>query len=359
MSVPSKFTAAVVPEPGVQHDRSQRSLPPLEPGEVAIKITATAINPVDWKMRDYKIFLKDYPAILGSDAAGEIADFASDVSGFAKGDRVFFQGIIGNYDSSTFQQYCKMPAHLVAKTPKNISDDEAAGILLATMAALTGFYDSTGYGLAPPPWEQGGDKAGAGKAVVVVGGSSSVGQYAIQLARLSGFSKIITNASAQHHERLRSLGATTVLDRTTKSSPEDFAQAIGDTPLAFVFDAISETPTYLTAIGLLRATQKVETALIVSVSPGELEEDVGKAIGEEPKVEIKQILGIGSEPRLRHIAEPAAKFLGGDQGVIARGKFVPNAVTVIPGGLKAVEEALKKNKQGVSGTKVVLRPFDE
>lgn len=60
MGVPDTFKAAVVPEPGAQHVVQDRSLPPLEAGEVAIKVTATAINPVDWKIRDYKVFIKDY-----------------------------------------------------------------------------------------------------------------------------------------------------------------------------------------------------------------------------------------------------------------------------------------------------------
>jgi hypothetical protein len=30
----------------------------LEANQVAIKITATAVNPVDWKIRDYNVFLK-------------------------------------------------------------------------------------------------------------------------------------------------------------------------------------------------------------------------------------------------------------------------------------------------------------
>lgn len=52
MSLPSSFKAAVVPTPGAQHVVQDRSLSPLAEGEVAVKITATAINPVDYKARD-------------------------------------------------------------------------------------------------------------------------------------------------------------------------------------------------------------------------------------------------------------------------------------------------------------------
>ncbi|KAF3001093.1 hypothetical protein E8E14_005285 [Neopestalotiopsis sp. 37M] len=356
MAVPETFKAAVMPEAGALNVVQDRSLAPLEKGEVAIKITATAINPVDWKIRDYKVFLQEFPAVAGSDAAGEIVAVGPEVSGFAEGDRIFFQGIIGRYDSSTFQQYCKMPAALVAKTPKNISDEQAAGISLATVAVLVAFYDkATGHGLTAP-WEQGGSEAGKGKAVVVLGGSSSVGQYAIQMAKLSGFSKVITNSSASHIEHLKGLGADVVLDRSKQSSPEDFAAAVGDLPLAFVFDAISAKDTLLLGVKVVQAT-KTEGTHVFAVQMNA--EDANKQ-GEsaEPKTSVKSVLGMGAKPELQYLSVPLMKSLGGEDGWIAKGQFKPNRPLVVPGGLPALETALKKNKEGVSGEKVVIKPHD-
>lgn len=45
----------------------------------------------------------------------------------------------------------------------------------------------------------------------VYGGSSSVGQYAIQLAKLSGY-KVISTASQRNHELVKSFGADLVFD---------------------------------------------------------------------------------------------------------------------------------------------------
>lgn len=357
MSAPQTFKAAVVPEPGAQHVVSDRELSsPLAAGEVAVKITATAINPVDWKIRDYKVFIKDYPAVLGSDAAGTIAAVGPEVTNWNVGDRVFFQGIIGNYDASTFQQYCKMPAALLGKTPSNISDDEAAGVSLATVAVMTGYYDTTGHGLAAP-WDANGHEAGKGKAIVILGGSSSVGQYAIQLAKISGFERIITNTSAKHIDHLKSLGADIVLDRATHGSAADFQAAVGDAlPLAFVFDAISSKDTQLLGVQILDAT-KTEGSHIVTVQGADAD---AKKLGETQttKAEVKQVLGLGSSPKLRYLTEPLMKNLGGEDGYIAKGRFVPNRPLVVPGGLGGLEDALAKNKKGVSGEKVVIRPFD-
>lgn len=362
MSVPESHKAAVVPEPGAKHRVADRSLPALSSGEVALKITATAINPVDWKIRDYKVFIEKYPAVLGSDAAGTIAAVGPDVSDLSVGDRVFFQGIIGNYDASTFQQYCKMPAALVAKTPNNISDDEAAGIMVASVAVLTAYYDKTGHNL-PPPWDKDGEQAGKGKALAILGGSSSVGQYAIQMAKLSGFDRIVTNSSAKHVEHLKSLGADVVLDRATHNTPEDFKAAVGDgqAPLAFVFDAISAKDTQILGVQILGAinnTQKDSHVITVQGVDAEAKELGEKKLGPDNKVEVKQVLGLGSLPALRYLSEPLARHLGGEDGYIARGRFVPNRPLVVGGGLAGLEDALEKNKKGVSGEKVVIRPFD-
>jgi len=359
MTVPQLFKAAMVHEPGAQNVISDRSLGRLESGEVAINITATAVNPVDWKMRDYNAFISKYPAILGSDAAGVIAAIGPEVPGFAIGDRVFFQGIIGKHDSSTFQKYCKMPAALVSKTPSNISDEQAAGISLATMAVVTAFYDEHGHGLTAP-WEKGGEQAGKGKAVVIIGGASSVGQYAIQLARLSGFEKIVTNASAGNHELLKRLGAHVVLDRA-RSNPEDFKAAISELPLDFVFDAISAKATQVLSVQIIQATKTASSHVVTLhvVHPEVIDPDAA-ALGQsqEPKVDIKQVLGVGSSPALRYLSEPLAKSLGGEDGYISKGLFTPNRPRVVHGGLGAVEAALALNKKGVSGEKVMFHPFD-
>ncbi|KAH0365844.1 hypothetical protein KCU65_g5767, partial [Aureobasidium melanogenum] len=316
MPLPNSFQAAIVPEQGAQHIVETRTLVHLEYGELAIKITATAINPIDWKMRDWHYWLKEYPAVLGSDAAGEVVTVADGVENLKEGDRVFFQGIIANYDSSTFQQFCKMPASLVAKTPSNITDDQAAGISLATVAGLTAFYDQTGLNLRPLPWEQDGDKAGEGKAVV---------NYWRKL-----LSRPIRNPTCsslwllQDHHQL-------------KSKPPQ---------------------THMLALQIVQSATNVDNALVVRVNLEELDREVQQQSKTDRVVDFKPIVGASSFPNLRPLIEAAWEKFGRDDGFIARGLFQPNSVTVIHGGLASVDEALKRNEFGVSGTKVIIRPFE-
>ena len=288
MSVPSKHRATYVHAKGEAPKISDRTLGELKPGEIAIKIVATAINPVDWKIRDYGLFLVpnwQYPAILGSDGSGTVAAVGQNVSDFSIGDRVFFQSGYGDDDVSTFQEYIQLPAEVVAKTPKNISDEEASGIVLATMAAATAFYDKTGQGLKAP-WDEGGSEAGKGKAIAILGGSSSVGQYAIQLARLSGFDRIITNASAAHHDYLKDLGAHVVLDRNA-SGPQDYQNALDKLPLDFVFDTIAVKETQVLGVQILQTVDTQDSRVVIVGMVNEEAKKLGES--KEPNVAVSRL----------------------------------------------------------------------
>lgn len=351
MSFPTSHNAAILRVPKSQHVIGIRATPSISSDDVLIKVTATAINPIDWKLRDEFGDFLTYPAVLGSDAAGEIVKVGDGVVDFVVGDRVFFQGIIGNANSSTFQQYCKMPAALVGKTPSNLSDDQVAGVSLATMAAATALYAESGHGI-PPPWSKGGEKVGRGKAIIILGGSSSVGQYAIQLANISGFEGIVTNSSATHFAALRSLGATVVLDRST-AAPAEYARAAGGFEVSHVLDAISTDETQVLGIDIL---QQLQGGDVVTLLPS-MEEPI-RVPHPDPQrpVQTKRVTGLGSLPELRHLSEPLMKALGGENGWLAKGMLKPNKVEVVPGGLSSLETALAKNKKGVSGIKVIIRP---
>lgn len=74
----------------------------------------------------------------------------------------------------------------------------------------------------------------------------------IQLAKLSGFSPIITTASSKHADKLKSLGATVVFDRD--SSASDLAKEIKkltNEPIKFLYDSISSSTTQQTGVELL------------------------------------------------------------------------------------------------------------
>ncbi len=85
---------------------------------------------------------------------------------------------------AAFQQYAVVPAEIAAKIPENITFDQASTIPLTLATAALGLYNQklSPYGGAAltAPWLDGGRGKYAGQPILVIGGSSSVGQQGIR-----------------------------------------------------------------------------------------------------------------------------------------------------------------------------------
>lgn len=82
---------------------------------------------------------------------------------------------------------------------------------------------------------------------------SNLRTTAIQIARLSGFSPIITTASLHNTELLKSLGATHVIDRKLDHDKivAEITKAASGVPIEFSYDAISLADTQNIAVDVL------------------------------------------------------------------------------------------------------------
>lgn len=64
-------------------------------GEVLVKLAATSVNPIDWKIRrgDLKgVMTLQFPLIPGRDVAGEVVAVGANVSAFTPGQKVMALG---------------------------------------------------------------------------------------------------------------------------------------------------------------------------------------------------------------------------------------------------------------------------
>lgn len=77
--------------------------------------------------------------------------------------------------------------------------------------------------------------------ILIWGGASAVGQYAVQLAKLSGL-QVIATASPKNHELLKSLGADAVFDYRDPEVSNKIRQFSGN-KLAHAVDTIAEGDT--------------------------------------------------------------------------------------------------------------------
>ncbi|KAG6901433.1 hypothetical protein C0995_012063 [Termitomyces sp. Mi166 len=281
-------------------------------GELLVKIEAVGLNPVDWSIQKWGLFVENYPAILGTDIAGVVVEVGPGVTNFAVGDRVLvsslYQGSWAN-DRAGYQQYNIAPAVTTAKIPNSLSFEAAATIPVCLTAAFLGLYNSTPYGAGySPPFRPSAIGKYVQKPILIFGGAGSVGQFAIQLAKFSGFSPIIATAAVKHTRHLKSLGATHVLDRTAPlSSLASAVKGITSAPIEIVYDAISSADTQKTGYNILAPNG----SMVVVLNP-----EVNKVPGKEA----------------------------------LRAEILPSGLEGVNGGLSRLE-----NGQ-VSGTKLVARP---
>ncbi|KAG7444478.1 GroES-like protein [Guyanagaster necrorhizus] len=324
-----------------------RPIPTAGRGQLLVKVLAAGLNPVDWKIQTYGAFVDNYPAVLGTDIAGEVVDIGEDVTGWSKGDRVVYQGSYFESDGAGFQQYSLIAADFVAKIPEKMSTDEAATICVAFAAACMGLFAEAPIGLGLNPdfsWEP----KFTGKTTVIIGGSTSVGQYAIQLLKFVGFSRIITYASARHFDYLATLGITDIIDRgTTPLSQLPLAvKKLTSDPLLVVFDALGFPDAQQAGYDILAEGGQVMT--INNDQRPQKSENDGRLF--------REVLGTVHLPAQSDFGKRMFRSLGKfmDEGVIK-----PNRLEVLPHGLSGVVAGLDRLKNNqVSAVKLVAHPQD-
>jgi NADPH:quinone reductase-like Zn-dependent oxidoreductase len=166
--------------------------------EIVVRNHAVAVNPADWIIAIMGGLIcpwLTYPAVLGSDAAGEVVEAGTAVTRFRVGDRVLGHavGIEKNRNAAAegaFQAYPVLLDHMSTPIPDHISYEQAAVLPLGVSTAACGLFQKDLLGLRLPA----GHAPPAGETVLVWGGSTSVGSNAIQLAVAAGYD-VITTAS--------------------------------------------------------------------------------------------------------------------------------------------------------------------
>ena len=183
--------------------------PAPAPGEVLIRIRATSVNPVEWKIREgalSRLFPCRFPLILGWDAAGTIAALGEGVTGFEIGDRVWSYCRKPDIQWGTYAEYVTMSADAVAPMPANLSFGQASTIPLVGLTSWQSLFDVA--------------EIRPGQTVLIHAGAGGIGSLAVPLAKWAG-ATVIATARADNHDYVRGLGADHVIDYTT----EDFVAA--------------------------------------------------------------------------------------------------------------------------------------
>ena len=188
-------------------------------GDVLVRVSATSINPIDFKRAggygQRLLKLKGagrFPLVLGNDFAGHVEALGADVTDFAVGQPVF--GLVG-----TGKQGGAHASHLVVPQAQLLHaapGAEAAALAVLPYSFTTMWLALRGAGLTPA--------TAAGKRVLVHGAAGALGRLA--LATLSAWGHEITALCAiGTSDACRALGAQETVERS--------ASAIGSLPAGF------------------------------------------------------------------------------------------------------------------------------
>ena len=203
------------------------AIPEPSANQVQVRVAAVGLNPFDnlvlyGHARDMAEL--EFPATIGIDFAGTITKLGNDVSDFKVGDRVYGTANAMSSASGALAEYAITPTTNITKTPNAISDKEAAALPTASLTALKTIRQ---FGLK------------SGDRIFINGGAGGVGTSAIQLAKARG-AYVVTSASADNAEYVKSLGADEVFDY----NETDYLARIHDCDYLFETvrrDNISET----------------------------------------------------------------------------------------------------------------------
>nr|WP_328765918.1 zinc-binding dehydrogenase [Halomicroarcula nitratireducens] len=201
-----------------------------EPGseEVLVRVEASSVNPVEYKIRrgDLPPFAPDFPAILGCDVAGVVETVGDDVSAFDAGDEVY--GMIGGVTGAqgAYAEYVSAHADLLAPAPDSLSLAEAATLPVVALTA----------------WEMLADKAdtSADDSTLVYGGAGGVGHVGVQLADWLGAEVYATGSTEDKRDLATDLGATATIDYTATDVEEYVAEYTDGEGFDVVFDPVGD-----------------------------------------------------------------------------------------------------------------------
>ena len=285
--------------------------PPVGPDTVLVRVKATSVNPVDWKIREGYLqgaYPHHLPVIPGWDVAGVVEAVGPAVrTGVQVGDEVY--GYVRRDDVAfgTTAELVPAPERTVTAKPTSLSFEEAAAVPLAGMTAYQALTEAL--------------EVGSGDRVLVHAASGGVGQFAVQIAKSLG-ATVIGTAGPANHELVRSLGADEVLDYNAGPISEQLDQVGGqvDAVLDLVGgDALADAPKQVKDTGRVASVIEADTVLgiggtYVFVRPERAHLDALAALADAGKLAVTVAKTFGLDQvaeahRLSEAGHPAGKVV--------------------------------------------------
>ncbi|OAL46974.1 GroES-like protein [Pyrenochaeta sp. DS3sAY3a] len=207
------------------------SVPVPQPAsdELLVKISHVGQNPTDVQSLDSNAFGDG--SIFGCDFVGTVKQKGDKVTTVSKGDVI--AGLVWGGEKKGLGAYCEYSLaveNISFKVPYSIPAAEAATVPLAATTAWLALFSKACLSIDR--------QEGMGRSVLIWGGSSSVGLYAIQIAALHKL-KVFTTCSPKHFDRAKAFGASAAFDYKQADVVASIKSAAPD--LQYVFDTIGDS----------------------------------------------------------------------------------------------------------------------
>jgi NADPH:quinone reductase-like Zn-dependent oxidoreductase len=182
--------------------------------EVLIRVEATALNPLDSKIRSgylQAVMPISFPFVPGWEAAGVIEATGKNVTSLKAGDEVYTRTNFRK--AGAYAEYMTADENEVALKPKSLSFVDSAAMPLVAGAAFAILFKAA--------------KIKAGQRIFILGAAGSVGLFAVQMAKSAG-AYVIGTATGDDIAILRSLG----IDEVIEYKKVDYADGVSNIDLA-------------------------------------------------------------------------------------------------------------------------------
>ncbi len=167
-------------------------------GELLVHVTAAAVNPVDWEIREgmlQDLLHHQLPITLGCDLAGKVEAVGPNTKTFQPGDSIY--AFVPLPRLGAFANYCIVKEEEAARKPEKLDDAHAASVPVAALTAWEALFAVAGLE--------------SGQKVLIHAASGGVGSMAVQLAKWKG-AHVIGTASSKNKEYLDALGVDEMVD---------------------------------------------------------------------------------------------------------------------------------------------------
>ncbi len=194
--------------------------PPLEPGQVRLRVRACGVNFPDTLIIENKYqFKPPLPFVPGGEAAGEVIEVASGVSTVSVGDRVIAMVLCGGYADELVADVSR-----VMPIPEGMDD--------ATAAGFTMVYGTSHYALKQRA------ELRPGETLLVLGAAGGVGLAAVELGKLMGARVIAAAGSADKLQLCKEYGADELIDYSKESLKDRTRELTGGIGADVIYDPV-------------------------------------------------------------------------------------------------------------------------